>query len=348
MDTKISVIIPVYNREDYLKDCVDSVINQTFGFENIELILVDNKSTDNTSEVIKSYAEKYENIVPIFREFNSGSPNTPRNQGLKIAKSKYVMFLDSDDEYAPDMCENFYYFIENNDLDFVRCDYGRIKKNKIKSYIPPISSVTPEDLDLVIFDASEKTLNNTPWDLWSKIYKRSFLLKHDITFPSDNISVEDVYFAAKIYRYVQKWGYINYFGYYWSENWSSLSYTSASYFSHSFMGTIESYNILKNESNDFQQFALQTLPSLALGFMSANMDLSEKNKLLTENYWLFKKFNAYYRLNGFKKIHMMIFSSNINVAKLMISFFSIFRLRKIINNKTIRRLLYNILKLKLQ
>ena len=103
MNTKISVIVPTYNARDYLMNAVNSVINQDFGFENIELILIDDNSSDGTKEVLKKLSEEYENIKTIFLEENSGSPSKPRNIGIRNAKSKYIMFLDNDDSY----CEDF-------------------------------------------------------------------------------------------------------------------------------------------------------------------------------------------------------------------------------------------------
>ena len=96
---KVSVIMPVYNAEEYLGNALDSVINQSMGFENIELILVDDKSTDNSRNIIEEYSNIYYNIKPIFLDENSGCPGIPRNVGIKNASSDYIMFIDNDDEY---------------------------------------------------------------------------------------------------------------------------------------------------------------------------------------------------------------------------------------------------------
>ena len=79
MDYKVSVIIPVYNAEKYLKNAIESVINQTIGFENIELILVDDNSTDESPKIILDYSEKYENIVSFLSNENHGLPGFGRN-----------------------------------------------------------------------------------------------------------------------------------------------------------------------------------------------------------------------------------------------------------------------------
>ena len=105
MSYKISVIMPVYNAEDALKTSVGSVINQSIGFENIELILVDDNSSDNSRNVIQDYCDKYENIVGVFLDENHGYPGFGRNVAIKKATAPYLMFIDNDDEYGSEICE---------------------------------------------------------------------------------------------------------------------------------------------------------------------------------------------------------------------------------------------------
>ena len=93
---KISVIIPTFNAEDYLLEAVDSIKNQTMGFENIEVILVDDKSSDKTPDLIKELSQKYENVKSIILEENTGTASGPRNRGIKESSANYVIFLDND------------------------------------------------------------------------------------------------------------------------------------------------------------------------------------------------------------------------------------------------------------
>ena len=114
----LTMIIPVFNSDDCLDVAVNSVINQTIGFENIELIIVDDCSTDNTRDMIKDYEEKYPNIKGIFLHKNNGGAGIPRNIGIKDASSKYLMFMDADDEYEKDACEIFYNKIVKRETGF--------------------------------------------------------------------------------------------------------------------------------------------------------------------------------------------------------------------------------------
>ena len=102
MNNKISIIVPVYNAEDYLKRCLDSLINQTY--KNIEIIIIDDSSTDNSKEIIKKYASKDNRIRTFFSEINQGVSKS-RNIGLKSFFGDYVLFMDSDDYLKDDALE---------------------------------------------------------------------------------------------------------------------------------------------------------------------------------------------------------------------------------------------------
>jgi len=88
----ISVILPVYNVEDYLDRCLNSLLGQTIGFENLEILFIDDCSKDNSYEIIKEYSKQYDNIKVYQTENNSGSAGRPRNIGLKNASADYIMF----------------------------------------------------------------------------------------------------------------------------------------------------------------------------------------------------------------------------------------------------------------
>ncbi|MDR3291907.1 MAG: glycosyltransferase family 2 protein [Methanobrevibacter sp.] len=120
-DFKISVIIPVYNSEMSLKKSLDSIVNQTMGLNDIEVLMVNDGSTDRSKEIINKYSEMYLNFKAIHREVNSDCAGIPRNIGLDNATGKYIIFLDSDDIYHMNSFELLYDAIEDNeDVDYVR------------------------------------------------------------------------------------------------------------------------------------------------------------------------------------------------------------------------------------
>ena len=185
MTYKVSVIIPTYNAEKSIKRCIDSVINQTFGFENIELLICDDKSTDNTQELIKDYARKYNNSKPIFLEKNSG-PGYVRGLTIENATSPYIMFLDSDDAYEKDICEVLYNSIQSNCVDYVQCNFKIITEDKDityndESYFPDYPFI-PEEYPRAYTQSM----------VWDKIYKTKIVKNKNLKlnktyFPDDGL-----------------------------------------------------------------------------------------------------------------------------------------------------------------
>jgi len=125
----ISIIMPIYNAEKYLERTINSIINQTIGFENIELILVDDNSSDSSRDIINAFSKKYSNIVPFFSQVNHGFPGYGRNIGIKNASANYIMFSDNDDEYEVDFCEIVYNLIEKLDCDVLSTNFTILEGN---------------------------------------------------------------------------------------------------------------------------------------------------------------------------------------------------------------------------
>lgn len=116
---KITVILPIYNVKEYIDEAMDSLIKQTIGFNNIEVIMVDDGSDDGSAEIINKYKNKYNNVKAIHLEGPSGAAGKPRNVGLEKATTEFVMFLDPDDVYLEDTCENLYNTIIEDKCDLV-------------------------------------------------------------------------------------------------------------------------------------------------------------------------------------------------------------------------------------
>ena len=119
MKIKVSVIIPVYNTEDYLKECIESLVNQTL--REIEILIVNDGSTDSSLEIMKEFKNKYQNIIKIFDKVNGGQASA-RNYALSFAQGEYLGFVDSDDWVDSTMYEEMYEKAEKEDADIVICD----------------------------------------------------------------------------------------------------------------------------------------------------------------------------------------------------------------------------------
>ena len=190
---KVSVIVPVYNVEDYLEKCLDSVIGQTF--EDIEIICVNDGSTDNSLDILNEY-EKKDNRIKVISQENAGLAEA-RNVGMKHACGEYLLFLDSDDWLELECIEELYANAKNNDSDMVLFNSIEIKENnqtRERIYIKP-KKKKKIDFDNFSFDYSfkKRLVMNSLFVVWSKFYKTSFLKENKIEFKDFRL-FEDVPF----------------------------------------------------------------------------------------------------------------------------------------------------------
>ncbi len=166
---KISTIIPVYNTEKYLEICLNSIVNQTIGLENIQVIIVNDGSTDNSENIIKNYLNKYSNIEYYKKE--NGGQSSARNLGLTKAKGEYISFVDSDDWLELEMYEVLYEMANTKKMDIVTCDFCTVKQTQ-KKYI--------STRFIKNYKKNFIMVNTGPCNM---IIKRSFLSKIKFQFP---------------------------------------------------------------------------------------------------------------------------------------------------------------------
>ena len=194
---KVSIIIPVYNVEEYLRQALDSVIHQTL--KDIEIICVDDRSTDNSFEILKEYASKDGRIKILQTDKNSG-PGVARNLGLNLANGEYIMFLDPDDWYELNACELAYNQIKQNDNDYVQFNYKLYREDnnttKVKSrrLRPFLKFKDKQDIRLGN-DLKNKYIVSCYTVM--QIYSLKFLNKYNIRF-LDIRNGEDVPFYIKV------------------------------------------------------------------------------------------------------------------------------------------------------
>jgi glycosyltransferase involved in cell wall biosynthesis len=184
--------------QDYIAECLESVINQTY--RDVEIICVNDFSTDNSMTVVKEYAEKDDRIRIIHNDKNRGLGGA-RNAGLDAAQGEYVIFVDTDDKMRPDMAQNLLSAIETNNVDMVFCDVYLLNNDSSTKLYKPIH-------DLLIF--KNKTEFELPDDIflftyawpsaWNKIYKKSIIDEHNLRY-IENILYEDHTFY---YEYLLK------------------------------------------------------------------------------------------------------------------------------------------------
>ena len=208
----ISIIIPVYNAQDGIKRCVDSLLNQSF--KNFEIILLNDGSKDNSLNILKEYELKY-SFVRVIDKQNEGVAVT-RNKGILLAEGEYTMFMDNDDFVDSDYIETFYQAIHEKNLDLVIGGYKRVNQD-----------------NQIIFS---QDIQQSEWSKyiimapWAKVYRTEFLKTNNLEFFDYGIG-EDIIFNLAAYKTTDKIGLLDYKGYNWYYNNQSVSNTSQRGFS---------------------------------------------------------------------------------------------------------------------
>lgn len=202
---KVSVIIPVYNVEKYIRQCLESVINQTL--KDIEIIIINDGTRDNSMEIVEEYIS--DERIKIINKKNGGL-SSARNTGILVAQGKYICFIDSDDFIEKSMIEELYNIIEEKNFDVVDSDIflydnktHEIKERKNKEYLKI-------EKGLILWERYNV-------EVWNKIYRKSFLLDNNIFF-EEGIIHEDDLFSIKILSSTNKIGHINKSFYYYRIN----------------------------------------------------------------------------------------------------------------------------------
>ena len=220
---KISVIIPVYNVENYVEEAIDSVVNQTI-FDETEVIIVDDGSTDNSRFIISKYEQDYDNVKIVHKE--NGGLSSARNCGMKYTKGEYIHFFDSDDYILPYTYEKLYDLAKKNDLDVCIGNYLRFNEEKTWKHHTPEFVFKDIDGDVELTDI--ENYPNLTWDMLvcNKIYKREFLEKNDIRF-IEGITFEDNIFSIEVYAKTKKVGVYDNYIYGWRLRESNDSITQS-------------------------------------------------------------------------------------------------------------------------
>jgi len=203
---KVSIIVPVYNTKEYINKCLDSLTKQTL--KDIEIIIVNDGSTDDSQVIIDEYTKKDKRIKSFIKK--NGGLGDARNYGIKKASGEYIGFVDSDDYVDLTMFEKLYNKAKKEDSDIVECDLYWVYPNESK-------------LDIAnYYDNKKDIMYNIRVMVCNKIFKRDILSKNDILFPV-GIRYEDIVFTYKLLPYIKNISYVDEPFYYYIQRGSSLS-----------------------------------------------------------------------------------------------------------------------------
>lgn len=202
----ISIIIPVYNAENFIAECLNSILKNDF--DNIEIIAINDGSVDKSFEILDDFRSRYPEKIRIFNQENQGVANS-RNKGILLAEGRYVMFIDNDDYVDCDYIRTYFEKAEAGSYDMVIGGYKRVSQQGL------------------LYDVKLANLSWSKYIImapWAKIYKRDFLLKNKLEFLDNNIG-EDVYLNLVAINLTKNILVTDYCGYNWFYNENSISNT---------------------------------------------------------------------------------------------------------------------------
>lgn len=230
MQPLISIIIPIYNVEPYLDRCINSILVQTY--TNIEIILVDDGSSDNSSKICEDFANKDERIVVIHKK--NGGQAEARNLGIDVCKGDYISFVDSDDWVEPTYIDGLLKTVQKTDADIAICELKRVHSYENKKFTQKIclQNYTPIEAIRRLFSKREVSFIGPV----CKIYKRH--LFNNIRFPVGKFH-EDEFFTYKVFSSATKIAYTSEILYYYYQRADST------------MGKPHPYDLLEAEEEQF-------------------------------------------------------------------------------------------------
>lgn len=204
---KVSIIVPIYNVETYLERCIDSLIGQTL--DDIQIILVNDGSTDNSGKIAKEYAIKHQDKI-MYLEKENGGLSDARNYGLPYATGEYIAFLDSDDYIDKEAYKTMYDKAKQENADYVECDFIWEYPNKIK-----------ED-KRVEYKNKKEMLAFVRVVAWNKLIKREVIEENNLEFPK-GLRYEDVEFTYKLIPHLNKVSYIDKYFIHYTQRENSIA-----------------------------------------------------------------------------------------------------------------------------
>ena len=331
MSVKVSVIIPAYNTEEYMAQCLDSLLKQTL--KEIEIVIVDDGSTDTTLSILKQYEEQYPEKIRVFHKENGGQ-GSARNLALKYVRGEYLGFVDSDDDVELDMYEKLYNKATQYDVDFIVSDYIRINSNTIKCMNTlniKEGYYSKEDIKSLIYpsliignDLEYGPLLSVCPCLFRKTFLYQIPLEFDeeVRWSEDNIFSAIMGYNANSFYYLKNEGLYHYY-----QNPGTITtgyrkgawevYSTMNDHLHDYFDKVNDYDFSKQLDHHLMFYACN-----CLGMIASKLDkkeaLSEINNIL-KDYKLHKAFNSINSLNVNIKLKIQLYLMKFKLSSLLIS-----------------------------
>ena len=215
----VSVIVPIYNVESYLKECIESILAQTW--KNYEVILVDDGSTDLSGKLCDAYVNENDNVRVIHKE--NGGLSSARNAGIEVSVGNYVAFVDSDDIIHPDYLKVLVEIAESQEADLVACDF--IKGENCQWIQDPAPQIEIRLGENILRKMNDKDVIVTV--AWNKLYQRKFFDKYGLRYPEGKIH-EDMFLTPQVLYHANKMVITNQKLYFYRQRENSIMNTAFS------------------------------------------------------------------------------------------------------------------------
>lgn len=301
---KISIIVPVYNIEEYIEKCVKSIMKQTY--KNIEIILVDDGSKDNAGNICDELAKKDERIQVVHKA--NGGLSSARNAGMKHATGDYICFVDGDDCIREDYCEVLYNALIETKSEISAVAYKEIKNSKARIYNSAARAKKEFDDKCTVYNGDEIIVQFLHWKnfriAWNKLY-RADILKNQ--WFKEGATFEDMYFNYKVLSNVNRVAYVNSPCYYYIRRDGSISTTYSEKNLNDFAEAI--LDVYKEAKEKFPQLnrhiyyaLLQWVTSLSLKYVTTNQKYP---KVIKKSDVIFKELDTYIDENDLEFIEML-------------------------------------------
>lgn len=223
---KISIIVPVYNVEEYIRKCAESLVHQSL--DEIEIIFVDDKSPDHSVDILTEYQNNYPGKVKLLRLDKNVRQGGARNAGIRIAKGQYIGFVDSDDYVSPDMYRILFDRAVETNAQIVFCKGGIVyNDNPDYDRLTPVhywnKKIRKMELKELSDDDRCDLICNPIGSVWSGIYKKSLIIENNLFFP-ERVIYEDNYWCSLIRMYAYRVSFVDSILYYYRQNLSSVTH----------------------------------------------------------------------------------------------------------------------------
>lgn len=285
---KVSVIVPVYNVENYLEECVNSILNQTY--EDLEIILVDDGSKDSSGKMCDVFTQKYENVKCVHKE--NGGLSDARNHGLANATGDYIMFVDSDDYLPEDSIRPMVEEIEKRDADYVVANYQNCNDDGKLWERPVFNLEKYKNFKVAIKDYEDSfyIMNSA---VWNKLFRKSFLDEYKMQFVL-GVPAEDAIFTMNCFIKSKNVYYIPNVVYYYRQRNSASSISTSCNIKY-FNGISKAYKIIydlfkeNNELEFYRFFYAKSMTYIFYKFVdSVLLTDEERIEILTTMRWFYK------------------------------------------------------------